>query len=647
MTLRTFLAVVGLLLVVTSAPADEPVGNPDDTKADALGIIPESVSAAVAVRNASELTRRGDKFIEQTGMKVPLRASDAFRWLTDFLGIRKGLDDDGAFALMVMSPDFKLTSLVLAVPVKDFDAMAGNLKIPRDQLMPGQVIDRNGMGGVNPMPYVRYVSVRGYHLLLGGDKKKVQEAASAPALNASLPSDLERTLSEDDILLYARQFGSDNLNQAVYRIVDSLPPPTNESQSETVKQLTKAAMDLRSVIAGIRLDDGLGATLALNFDGEKSREFLMQIASNSSSLSLAGLPQGRAIAVHSSRGDGDNSGELARVLLHILFGRMVSATKSSLPDPQESAFADIFGVGWEHLNGSRTGLYENRNPERDGAFSFLAVLEADEAGSFVADMKSLARFVNASAMPAEERAKVIDAETIQTLVEELGSSKYRVRRLAAIKLDLLGKPALAALNGVRDSTDTETRLRARTIIQRISSAESEAREEFLEKNLLATIEPRFVYLPNQESRSGQSIDLIQMRLLSRDPSLADKLEALFGPEWSSLRLTTIGNQVLIFWGTETTIMDQAIVDLRAGQTRLELSKRFTAFRQRGAPKRTAEFHLSLVRLRQLVDRKADLIQSDKLSTSMTSFGMSIAPQMIRFDLFSPYDNAKVIIGEFE
>jgi hypothetical protein len=75
-TLRTFLEIHGFLLAAMSASADEPVRNPDRIKADALDIIPESISIAVAIRNASELTRRGDKFIEETDMKVPLRASD-------------------------------------------------------------------------------------------------------------------------------------------------------------------------------------------------------------------------------------------------------------------------------------------------------------------------------------------------------------------------------------------------------------------------------------------------------------------------------------------------------------------------------------------------------------------------------------------
>ena len=250
---RAVFVVIGFLLTMTAAPADEPAANSGVTKVGVLAVVPESVSAAVAIRNASELTRRGDVFIQRTGMKVPLRPSDAFRWLVDFLGIRKGLDDDGAFALMAMSPDVELTSLVLAVPVKDFDAMSSNLKVSRDRLKAGEVVDRNDLGGPNPMQYVRYVSVRGNHLLMGGDREKVQEAASAPALNVSLPEELQRTLSDDDIVLFARQLGADNLSIAVHRIVEGLPPSTNESQAKTVKQLTKAAMDLRSVIAGIRL----------------------------------------------------------------------------------------------------------------------------------------------------------------------------------------------------------------------------------------------------------------------------------------------------------------------------------------------------------------------------------------------------------
>lgn len=643
--------------------AGDDQGNVDEAQVNALGIVPESVSIAIGVRNISELTIRGDKFIDESGLNVPIRYSAAFVWLVDFLNIRKGLDQEGAMALMQIPPELDLESLVLAVPVKDFRLMAENLGVPQYRLLSGDVLDRDEHEGTNNMPYVRYIAVRGKHLLLGGMKETVEVAARAPSLKMALPNQLERTLVDDDILLYARQLDASTVNSVIEGVALTIESLGEGAQDETVEQLKSAASDLKSVIAGIRLDGGLGATLSLNFEGEQSKDVLGRIASHANELSLAGLPTGRVLAAHTSRGDGDKSEDIASVLLSILYDQLMAWTDQEMKLRQDSAIVDMFGVGWEHLNGSRTALYENADPRRQGAFSFLAILEADDADAFVEEMAALARFVSVSGLPAEEREEVIDQDEISLLIEELGHGRYRMRQLAAIKLELVGAPALDALKEIQDSRDPETRARARSIIRRIAQAAAQQKKAILEENFFSQIQPVFAFLPDQEKRAGVSVAMLQMQLAGEDTALASQMQALFGPKWRSLRLATVDNQVVILLGSDAEVMDRAISHLQAEKAEMQTGNRFSQFRMRGVPDRTAEFHLSLSRMSQLFggfgkaasdppklgeqgnQKPVDGNATDQPST-MTSFGMSLGPQSIRFDMFAPYEDAKVVVKRF-
>ena len=159
---------------------------------------------------------------------------------------------------------------------------------------------------------------------------------------------------------------------------------------------------------------------------------------------------------------------------------------------------------------------------------------------------------------------------------------------------------------------------------------------------------------------------VRLQLAEKDAALAGQMRALFGPQWHSLRLATVGNLVVILFGSDATLMEKALANVKASRAELELEDRFKKFRQRGTPSRTAEFHLSLARLGQLLDGSAELEDSTgsdslpkkqgvnelnqpradekkKAAKAMTSFGMSLDANWVRFDLFVPYGDAKLIV----
>jgi hypothetical protein len=92
--------VVYLVFSIGSASGAEPEKDAGDRRLGTLEIIPTDAVAAIAIRNVKELTKRGDALIEKAEIKSPMRLSEGYAFVTMFLGIRRGLDEEGTAVLM-------------------------------------------------------------------------------------------------------------------------------------------------------------------------------------------------------------------------------------------------------------------------------------------------------------------------------------------------------------------------------------------------------------------------------------------------------------------------------------------------------------------------------------------------------------------
>src|SRR5262249_52827188 len=71
---------------------------------------------------------------------------------------------------------------------------------------------------------------------------------------------------------------------------------------------------------------------------------------------------------------------------------------------------------------------------------------------------------------------------IEQLIEQLGSSKFRVRETAAKELLALGKRAIPALRKALQSTDPDVRLRAQLLLNQIGNGIPNLIEDLADKN---------------------------------------------------------------------------------------------------------------------------------------------------------------------
>ncbi|MCA9261653.1 MAG: hypothetical protein KDA61_20690, partial [Planctomycetales bacterium] len=228
MQLRLWGAIATLLALFC---VGEAVGEDAHETKHVLDVIPGDAAVVVAIRDAADLSRRGDELIDKTKVQSPFRLTELFRWLTDYLGISKGLDSQGGYALMLLASEPRFESLVLAVPIGDLDELAANFRITVEQLTESETFDLAGPPpGVKPRrnSMVRYLAVRNKHLLLAIDRKCLESAVREPSLRSVLKEGDQRSFEKEDAFVFA------NLHRA---------PGARASLANSAERLADASTD--------------------------------------------------------------------------------------------------------------------------------------------------------------------------------------------------------------------------------------------------------------------------------------------------------------------------------------------------------------------------------------------------------------------
>src|SRR5262249_17253596 len=200
------------------------------------------------------------------------------------------------------------------------------------------------------------------------------------------------------------------------------------------------------------------------------------------------------------------------------------------------------------------GVYLSGDESKLGLFSMVAILDADDPGKFVQDLRTLAKIGDGSALDLDKKQSG-DAPDIVKLVRDLGNAKYQVRQSATLRLRLIGEPALSHLDKAAAEGDLETTRRAQQLYKQISEVAAQRRKELLNKELPRSLRPTFGFVAKAETRGQLPIDIIHVRLAERDRPIAKQLEQLLGPEWDRLRLAIHGNQAVVLLGSDTALLE--------------------------------------------------------------------------------------------
>src|SRR5262249_6334569 len=144
--------------------------------AQPLELIPADAGAALAIRNLDELIKKGDRFIADTDWKLPIRPSELFREVYQFLGVQGGVDDKGSGAILLLAPDKgkdvglgNLDELLVGVlPFDDLDKLSASFGFKPGQLKQGEILPGKARD------FGKFFMVRGKHLYLAEKERPLK-----------------------------------------------------------------------------------------------------------------------------------------------------------------------------------------------------------------------------------------------------------------------------------------------------------------------------------------------------------------------------------------------------------------------------------------------------------------------------------------
>ncbi len=184
----------------------------------------------------------------------------------------------------------------------------------------------------------------------------------------------------------------------------------------------------------------------------------------------------------------------------------------------------------------------------------------------------------------------------------------------------------------------ETAKRAQALIKEIRAVVAERRQELLTKDLPRFVRPTFAFVADAERRAGLPVDIVHIQLAEKDKLAAGPMRQLFGPDWDKLRLVVHGKQIAVLLGSETDLLDAALVNLKEGKAGLAGSKMTEGFAKLQTTRATAAFHLSVAGLLGLVHAQA----GPHVTSSLTSFALTASDSALRLDLFLPVVDLKAV-----
>src|SRR5205823_11972363 len=112
------------------------------------------------------------------------------------------------------------------------------------------------------------------------------------------------------------------------------------------------------------------------------------------SSSLKGLPEGNVVAAMAIHGDGAKNSHIMKMFFDLLH-RDILESNHIFGAADRPAVMAVFNEIWPHLKGSRLALYKTADERKLGLFSFLSILDVEDAEKFIAQLKLLVKLGSA------------------------------------------------------------------------------------------------------------------------------------------------------------------------------------------------------------------------------------------------------------
>jgi hypothetical protein len=421
-----------------------------------LDLIPEDAAFGLVVRSLADVRDKGEKFFEDNDVdpdKAP-RPATAFKDLLRWLKIKDGLDEKGSVALIL--PNLKklgiekidpenfaslievLMSLVLVIPIEDFDKMAGNFNLKKRDLESGKLL------GESPKPYLL---AHGKHLLFGFKEKSVRLVAARRPLSKALSPAQARALAKADVALH---FGPEGWGKVYRSLLDDLRKMIQLGEgkvdNEVIGQFVEALGKVKFVVGGLTLGKQSSIDIVASFqkgkDGAEALKFISALRGGPGASDLIALPAVDPLVAYAARGDGVRNVHMARALLRLLLDKWLGI-EVHLGDEDRKKFLDAFETMYRHLKGSRAVVYRTaaNRQEKVGRVAAVVILDVDDTDAHLKRWSTLVEVANAAApkitrqdrtssprFAFKPKAETIAGAPVDWLTVEVPGLKPEVRR---------------------------------------------------------------------------------------------------------------------------------------------------------------------------------------------------------------------------
>ena len=631
-------------------------------KVSAIDIIPAHACIAIATNDIGDFQRRleneAGKLVDKNGFLkfAPMILPYARNYIKEELGVKECVDENAPSAIVLTSihPTKGEPAGFVTLPISSEEVAAKELFIDLKDLKTGNPIefDHNDDGILNYLfdGPIRYVSMKNKRLYFASSKEIIKKAIGAKSIRSKLNKDEIKTLENEDLIVYANPQktleGADEkakkqtINDFWFTDTFSDPPKTE---------------DVSLLSLGIRVDDGIGLSiLAHAKDGVLDDAFSI-LRDTAKRTSLEGLPDGKVVAATALVGSKELPQMMAELFndsyrdygLFNLFPKGYSVSRRN-----KLNFFTILEHAWKDVEQSKFAVYLNDHPNVDGLFTAIAILDTKDPKQFIGDMTSLERFVNASLLPPNEGAKILVGKDklIDELILQLGARKYKKRELAASKLKLIGADAIPALKRAMESSDFEVRSRADQILKSFAfKSIAKQKEAFnFDSDMLATRKIQFAYKANQEKVLELPTDhiLVISDAKSNGTGFTEDLQKVFGKNWSEIRLTPIGNQIVFSWGSQKGWHQKTLQNIRDKKPGLAARDRFPTFSARTSQENIAQAVFSMEQIKHLLPDRTQMEPVENTSSAI-SFGFLLKPNRLRLDLHATIPDLQIMIQEVD
>ncbi len=229
----------------------------------------------------------------------------------------------------------------------------------------------------------------------------------------------------------------------------------------------------------------------------------------------------------------------------------------------------------------------------------------------------------------EERAKFLTA--FDKVYQDLKGSRAVVYRTGEKEAEKIG--AMGAI-AVLDVGDGDAHLdRWPALLEVVNAIGPKLAKEGRENV------PKFVYKPKAEVIDGARVDHLILELPKLPDAVKDGYRKTLGPDWNTVRLVSVGKQVVLFVGSDKDRLSETIKNLKTGAKGLAARKSVATALAKLSAERKLEFHIDVKEYETLSLGKP----VKNAGEGLTSFALTLETERIQLEVKTPLTEVRAIV----